>query len=182
MAKACEKKSVERRWGHKRKKIEAEKKKLKNKLSEKAKNREEAKRVVSWELREASAMLLSAWKNTVSDFFLFCFFPFQRALESSSVVSSRWESMLRRTGAENGLGCVKQLPLTLANAPKWRTQRSKGPVAQSSSQASLRSLQPGRGGQAPIMKANHKSCLKRIHTRRKKSNVDTYFKRQYLDT
>lgn len=104
-------------------------------MSEKAKNREEAKRVVSWELREASAMLLSAWKNTVSDFFLFCFFPFQRALESSSVVSSRWESMLRWTGAENGLGCVKQLPLTLANAPKWRTRRSKGPVAQSSSQA-----------------------------------------------
>lgn len=46
--------------------------------------------MVSWELKEASAMLLSAWKSTVSDFFPFCFFPFQRALESSSEVSSRW--------------------------------------------------------------------------------------------
>lgn len=48
-------------------------------MSEKAKNREEAKRVVSWELREASAMLLSAWKNTVSDFFPFLLFSLSKS-------------------------------------------------------------------------------------------------------
>lgn len=125
--------------------MEGEEKKLKNKLSEKPKSREEGRGVVSWELREASAILLSAWKSTVSDFFPFCFFPFQRALESSSEVSSRWECMLRWTGAENGQGWVKHLPLSLSNSQKCRTQRSKGTVAQSSSQASLRSLQSGRG-------------------------------------
>lgn len=44
-----------------REKIEKEEeKKQKNKLSETPKNREEGGRVVPWELREASAMLLSA--------------------------------------------------------------------------------------------------------------------------
>lgn len=142
----CQEPGTEGSRGCKREKTEEEGKKQKNKLSETPKNREEGGRVVSWELREASAMLSSAWKSTVSDFFPFCFFPFQRALESSSEVSSRWERMVRRTGAENGQGWVKQLPLSLSDAQKWRTRRSKGPVAQSSSQASLRSLQPGRSG------------------------------------
>lgn len=52
------------------------KKKKENKLSETPKAREESRRVVSWDLREASAMLLSAWKSTVSDFFPYCFFFF----------------------------------------------------------------------------------------------------------
>ncbi len=105
-------------------------KKQKNKLSETPKNREEGGRVVSWELREASAMLLSAWKSTVSDFFPFCFFPFQRALESSSEVSGRWECMVRRTGAENGQGWLKQLLLSLSNAQKCRSGGLRGPKAQ----------------------------------------------------
>lgn len=134
---------------------------------------------MSWELREASAMLLSARKSTVSDFFPFCFFPFQRALESSSEVSSRWECMVRQTGAENGQGWVKQLPLSLSNSQKWKTRRSKGPMAQSSSQASLRSLQRAEveiGGVrlGPRMKANHKGCLKSIHAWKKESSTNTY--------
>lgn len=114
---------------------------------------------------------------------LSAFFPFKRALESFSEVSSRWECMARQTGAKNGQGWVKQLPLSLSDAQKWRTQRSKGPVAQSSSQASLRSLQPGRSGNwrreagYPGWRLTTKAAEKSIHTWKKESNIDTYFKR-----
>lgn len=90
--------------------------------------------------------------------------------------------MVRQTGAENGQGWVKQLPLSLSNAQKWKTRRSKGPMAQSSSQASLRSLQRAEveiGGVrlGPRMKANHKGYLKSIHAWKKESSTNTYLKK-----
>lgn len=61
-------------------------------------------------------------------------------------------------------------------------QRPKGPMAQSSSQASLRSLQRAEveiGGVrlGPRMKANHKGYLKSIHAWKKESSTNTYLKK-----
>lgn len=81
--------------------------------------------------RVSSAMLLSAWKSTVSDFFLFCFFPFQRALESSSEVSSRWECMVSREWA----GLCKAAPffcIQCTEVEDSEVQRPSGPELQPS--------------------------------------------------
>lgn len=96
---------------------------------------------MSRELREDSAMLLNAWKSTGSDFFFpFCVSPFQRALESSSGVLSRWKWIARGSGA--GLA-GQSSSLSLSNAQKQRPQRSKGPVA-------LNSRTPNIPGEAPV--------------------------------
>lgn len=118
------------------------KKEKKNKLSKTPRNRDESWRVVPWELRAASAMLLSAWKSAVSDFSPFqlfslskCTWKLLRGIEQVGVCGEadrgwEWAGQL-----------VKRLPLSLSKAQKCRTQRSKGSVAQSCSQASPRSLQ-----------------------------------------
>lgn len=54
----------------------------KKEIERNTQDREESRRVASWELKEASAMLLSAWKSTVSDFSLSAFFPFKEHLKA----------------------------------------------------------------------------------------------------
>lgn len=151
-----------------REKIEKEEeKKQKNKLSETPKNREEGGRVVPWELREASAMLLSAWKSTVSDFFPFCFFPFQK---------STWKLFwgIEQVGVygeadwgQEWAGLVKAAPsfsIRRTEVEDSEVQRPSGPELQPSV-----SEEPSAGqrwkleawGWVSRMKANHKSCQKK---------------------
>lgn len=87
--------------------------------------------MASRELREDSAMLLNAWKSTGSDFFFpFCVSPFQRALESSSGVLSRWNWIARGSGA--GLGkAAPSLSIQCTEAETSEVQRPTGPELQS---------------------------------------------------
>lgn len=157
-------------------------------LSETPMNREVGGRVVSWELREASAMPLNAWKSKVSDFSPFYFFLFQRALESSSEVSGRWECYGEADWGQEwaGLGkAASSLSNQCTGVGDSEVQRPSGPELQPSvseePSAELRWKLEARGW-ARRMKANHKSCLKSIHAWEKKSNTDKYFKRKLLDT
>lgn len=86
---------------------------------------------MSRELREDSAMLLNAWKSTGSDFFFpFCVSPFQRALESSSGVLSRWNWIVRGSGA--GLGkAAPSFSTQCTEAETSEVQRPSGPELQS---------------------------------------------------
>lgn len=77
-------------------------------------------------------LLSSAWKSTVSDFFPFRFFfssfPFQRALESSSEVSRRWECTVRPTGDPKWAVLDEAAPTFTIQ--KHRSGELRGPKAQ----------------------------------------------------
>lgn len=75
-------------------------------------------------------MLLNAWKSTGSDFFFpFCVSPFQRALESSSGVLSRWKWIARGSGA--GLGkAAPSFSIQCTEAETSEVQRPSGPELQ----------------------------------------------------
>lgn len=76
-------------------------------------------------------MLLNAWKSTGSDFFFpFCVSPFQRALESSSGVLSRWNWIVRGSGA--GLSkAALSFSIQCTEAETSEVQRPCGPELQS---------------------------------------------------
>lgn len=141
---------------------------MKNKLRETLKNREESRRVVSWELREASAMLLSTWKSTVSDFSLSAFFPFKEHLKALLRYRAGGSVLRGRLGPKMGrLG--KALPSSFY--PTHRNGGLDGPKAQWPRSPAKRlwgafSRQKWKleaFSLAPRMKANHRGRLKRIH-------------------
>lgn len=117
------------------------------------KNREGGGRVVSWERRAASAMLSAIERLEEHGLW---FLPFQIFFFFLSLSKSTWKLFWgiaqvgvygeANRGPEMGRAGWSSSHFYYPKAQKWRTQRSKGPAAPSSSQASLRSLQPGGGG------------------------------------